>query len=258
MAETQGTCVCATGEGSHCHCFVHRDAGCAELQARQFRQDASAVQRSLPRPLLPLSFPAKVGDSGEQRAGACQQQGAGCGRPDWAKANCTPLGAGTLLFQDTVVALQALSLYGAATYAKSGAASRVTLRSAGDFQHNFQVDPTNRLLLQRLPLPRVPGQYSTEVSGEGCVYLQVRVMRGGDVLGGEPLPGRSQVEGRKEGREGQSGREGSGRGKRRTAERCGGERVEWKGQSCAARRSCENGRGGQAGWGCARHTRTIL
>ncbi|XP_009892430.1 PREDICTED: alpha-2-macroglobulin [Charadrius vociferus] len=29
-----------------------------------------------------------------------------------------------------------------------------------------------RLLLQRVPLPQVPGEYSTEVSGEGCVYLQ--------------------------------------------------------------------------------------
>ncbi|NWW97285.1 A2MG protein, partial [Rhynochetos jubatus] len=74
--------------------------------------------------------------------------------------------------QDTVVALQALSLYGAATYAKSGAASKVTLRSGGAFQQDFQVDPTNRLLLQRVPLPQVPGEYSMEVTGEGCVYLQ--------------------------------------------------------------------------------------
>ncbi|XP_010293907.1 PREDICTED: alpha-2-macroglobulin-like, partial [Phaethon lepturus] len=74
--------------------------------------------------------------------------------------------------QDTVVALQALSRYGAVTYAKSGAASKVTLRSGGDFQQDFQVDPTNRLLLQRVALPQVPGEYSTEVSGEGCVYLQ--------------------------------------------------------------------------------------
>uniref|UniRef100_A0A8C4JDK4 Alpha-2-macroglobulin n=1 Tax=Dromaius novaehollandiae TaxID=8790 RepID=A0A8C4JDK4_DRONO len=74
--------------------------------------------------------------------------------------------------QDTVVALQALSLYGAVTYAKSGASSKVTLRSGGDFQQDFQVDPTNRLLLQRVPLPTVPGEYSTEVSGEGCIYLQ--------------------------------------------------------------------------------------
>ncbi|XP_071413403.1 alpha-2-macroglobulin-like isoform X1 [Pithys albifrons albifrons] len=74
--------------------------------------------------------------------------------------------------QDTVVALQALSLYGAATYAKSGAASKVTLTSGGNFQQDFQVDPTNRLLLQRVTLPRVPGEYNVEVSGEGCVYLQ--------------------------------------------------------------------------------------
>eukprot|EP00076_Gallus_gallus_P033040 XP_024998578.1 alpha-2-macroglobulin isoform X2 [Gallus gallus] len=74
--------------------------------------------------------------------------------------------------QDTVVALQALSLYGASTYAKSGAASKVSLRSGGDFQQDFHVDPSNRLLLQHVALPQVPGEYSIEVSGKGCVYLQ--------------------------------------------------------------------------------------
>ncbi|XP_053925158.1 alpha-2-macroglobulin [Cuculus canorus] len=89
----------------------------------------------------------------------------------WISGQQNPSG-GFSSTQDTVVALQALSLYGASTYAKSGAASKVTLRSGGDFQQDFQVDPTNRLLLQRVPLPQVPGEYSTEVSGEGCVYLQ--------------------------------------------------------------------------------------
>ncbi|KAM9579849.1 alpha-2-macroglobulin-like isoform 1-T1 [Guaruba guarouba] len=89
----------------------------------------------------------------------------------WISAQQNPNG-GFSSTQDTVVALQALSLYGAVTYAKSGAASKVTLRSGGDFQQDFQVDPSNRLLLQRVPLPRVPGEYSTEVSGEGCVYVQ--------------------------------------------------------------------------------------
>ncbi|NWV02119.1 A2MG protein, partial [Upupa epops] len=74
--------------------------------------------------------------------------------------------------QDTVVALQALSLYGTVTYAKSGTASKVTLRSGGNFHHDFHVDPTNRLLLQRVALPQVPGDYSVDVSGQGCVYLQ--------------------------------------------------------------------------------------
>uniref|UniRef100_A0A8C8S9A6 Alpha-macroglobulin receptor-binding domain-containing protein n=1 Tax=Pelusios castaneus TaxID=367368 RepID=A0A8C8S9A6_9SAUR len=74
--------------------------------------------------------------------------------------------------QDTVVALQALSRYGVSTYAKSGGASTVTVRSTGDFKSEFQVDHMNRLLLQRVALPEVPGEYSTGVTGEGCVYVQ--------------------------------------------------------------------------------------
>ncbi|NXK41924.1 A2MG protein, partial [Piprites chloris] len=89
----------------------------------------------------------------------------------WISGQQNPNG-GFSSTQDTVVALQALSLYGALTYAKSRAASKVTLQSGGNFQQDFQVDPTNRLLLQRMSLPRVPGEYSVEVSGEGCVYLQ--------------------------------------------------------------------------------------
>lgn len=87
------------------------------------------------------------------------------------------------------MALQALSLYGAATYAKRGAASTVALRSGGDFQQDFQVDPSNRLLLQRVSLPQVPGEYSVEVSGEGCVYLQVRLMGTAGIGEGSPWPG---------------------------------------------------------------------
>ncbi|XP_073169299.1 alpha-2-macroglobulin-like isoform X2 [Lepidochelys kempii] len=74
--------------------------------------------------------------------------------------------------QDTVVALQALSRYGVSTYAKRGGASTVTLQSTGKFQAQFQVDHTNRLLLQRMALPEVPGDYSMGVTGEGCVYVQ--------------------------------------------------------------------------------------
>ncbi|XP_065598346.1 alpha-2-macroglobulin-like isoform X2 [Cyrtonyx montezumae] len=89
----------------------------------------------------------------------------------WISGQQNPNG-GFSSTQDTVVALQALSLYGAATYAKSGATSKVTLRSEGGFQQDFHVDPSNRLLLQHVSLPQVPGEYSTEVSGEGCVYVQ--------------------------------------------------------------------------------------
>lgn len=80
----------------------------------------------------------------------------------------------THLFQDTVVALQALSKYGAATFTKREKAATVTVKSSKTFSEEFLVDDANRLLLQEVPLPEIPGEYSTTVSGSGCVYLQVR------------------------------------------------------------------------------------
>ncbi|KAM5254683.1 alpha-2-macroglobulin isoform 4-T4 [Hipposideros larvatus] len=74
--------------------------------------------------------------------------------------------------QDTVVALHALSKYGAATFTSTGKAAQVTIQSAETFSKNFQVDNNNRLLLQQISLPKVPGEYSMTVTGEGCVYLQ--------------------------------------------------------------------------------------
>nr|XP_019569064.1 PREDICTED: pregnancy zone protein-like isoform X2 [Rhinolophus sinicus] len=74
--------------------------------------------------------------------------------------------------QDTVVALQALSKYGAATFSKREKAVTVTIKSSKTFSESFQVDDANRLLLQEVALPEIPGEYSTMVSGSGCVYLQ--------------------------------------------------------------------------------------
>ncbi|XP_045695718.1 alpha-1-macroglobulin-like [Phyllostomus hastatus] len=74
--------------------------------------------------------------------------------------------------QDTVVALQALSKYGAATFTKREKAATVTVKSSETFSEELQVDETNGLLLQEVALPEIPGEYSTTVSGSGCVYLQ--------------------------------------------------------------------------------------
>ncbi|XP_037023804.2 pregnancy zone protein-like [Artibeus jamaicensis] len=74
--------------------------------------------------------------------------------------------------QDTVVALQALSKYGAATFTKREKAATVTVKSSETFSEELQVDEGNRLLLQEVALPEIPGEYSTTVSGSGCVYLQ--------------------------------------------------------------------------------------
>ncbi|XP_043821770.1 alpha-2-macroglobulin-like isoform X2 [Dromiciops gliroides] len=74
--------------------------------------------------------------------------------------------------QDTVVALQALSRYGTATYSKRGKPAEVTIQSSGGFSEKFQVDSANRLLLQQVPLPGVPREYTAVAKGEGCVYLK--------------------------------------------------------------------------------------
>uniref|UniRef100_A0A8C2MXY6 PZP, alpha-2-macroglobulin like n=1 Tax=Cricetulus griseus TaxID=10029 RepID=A0A8C2MXY6_CRIGR len=75
--------------------------------------------------------------------------------------------------QDTVVALQALAKYGAATFTRSKKEVLVTIKSLGTFSQKFHVHNDNRLLLQEVRLPDLPGKYVTEVSGSGCAYLQV-------------------------------------------------------------------------------------
>ncbi|XP_031239435.1 pregnancy zone protein isoform X2 [Mastomys coucha] len=74
--------------------------------------------------------------------------------------------------QDTVVALQALSKYGAATFTRSKKEVSVTIKSSGTFSHTFHVNDANRLLLQEVRLPDLPGNYDIKGSGSGCVYLQ--------------------------------------------------------------------------------------
>ncbi|XP_055460136.1 alpha-2-macroglobulin-like [Psammomys obesus] len=77
--------------------------------------------------------------------------------------------------QDTVAALHALSKYGAATFTRSRKTAQVTVYSSDVFSTRFQVDNSNQLLLQRATLPIVPGDYTAQVIGEGCVYLQTSV-----------------------------------------------------------------------------------
>ena len=76
--------------------------------------------------------------------------------------------------QDTVVALDALSKYKAVTFSRSQKTTLVTIQSSGSFSQKFQVENSNRLLLQQVALPDIPGDYTMSVSGEGCVYAQVR------------------------------------------------------------------------------------
>ncbi|ERE67121.1 murinoglobulin-1-like protein [Cricetulus griseus] len=80
---------------------------------------------------------------------------------------------------DTVVALHALSKYGAVTFAGSQKTPSVTIQSSGTFSRTLQIESSNRLLLQQVSLPDIPGDYDISVSGEGCVYAQCN---GGEVF----------------------------------------------------------------------------
>ncbi|XP_053306440.1 alpha-2-macroglobulin-like [Spea bombifrons] len=88
---------------------------------------------------------------------------------NWLSKQQNPYG-GFSSTQDTIVALQAVAKYAEATFSNIGDVT-VTVRSSAGVME-FHVDHTNRLLLQRSPLPEIPGEYSLSASGKGCVYVQ--------------------------------------------------------------------------------------
>lgn len=89
----------------------------------------------------------------------------------WVTMQQNPSG-GFSSTQDTVVALQALTLYATMTFSKNVAGTKVALKSGGNNVKEFHVDNTNRLLFQCQALPNVPGEYTVVVTGESCVYVQ--------------------------------------------------------------------------------------
>ncbi|KAM8924768.1 alpha-2-macroglobulin-like protein 1 [Pelodytes ibericus] len=88
---------------------------------------------------------------------------------NWLSKQQNPYG-GFSSTQDTVVALQALAKYAEATFSDTWDVT-VTIRSQTGVT-KFNVDNTNRLLLQRMPLPDIPGIYSLRATGSGCVFVQ--------------------------------------------------------------------------------------
>uniref|UniRef100_A0A8C2B9P8 Uncharacterized protein n=1 Tax=Cyprinus carpio TaxID=7962 RepID=A0A8C2B9P8_CYPCA len=76
--------------------------------------------------------------------------------------------------QDTVVALQALSLYATKVFS-SDDSSTVTVQSVGD-THHFDLNQDNKLLHQEKQLQNVPAKYSIEVKGSTCVSVPVNFL----------------------------------------------------------------------------------
>uniref|UniRef100_A0A3P9P5V8 Alpha-2-macroglobulin-like n=1 Tax=Poecilia reticulata TaxID=8081 RepID=A0A3P9P5V8_POERE len=73
--------------------------------------------------------------------------------------------------QDTVVALQALSLYSNLVFSPEGS-STVTVQTPSG-QLTFDVNPDNKLLYQEKMLQDVAGKYSLEVTGTACASVQI-------------------------------------------------------------------------------------
>ncbi|XP_039985815.1 alpha-2-macroglobulin-like protein 1 isoform X2 [Xiphias gladius] len=89
----------------------------------------------------------------------------------WLAQQQNPYG-GFSSTQDTVVALQALAKYGAATYSAEGSTT-VTVTSLGGLNKEFTVDQSNRLLYQEEKLSEVPGEYTIRAQGQSCVLAQI-------------------------------------------------------------------------------------
>uniref|UniRef100_A0A8C4SVU2 Alpha-macroglobulin-like TED domain-containing protein n=1 Tax=Erpetoichthys calabaricus TaxID=27687 RepID=A0A8C4SVU2_ERPCA len=74
--------------------------------------------------------------------------------------------------QDTVMALQALSVYAAQTFKPNGSGT-VTISSAQGFQTQFHLDQINRLLYQEKALLEIPGIYSIQAQGDALTFFVI-------------------------------------------------------------------------------------
>ena len=74
--------------------------------------------------------------------------------------------------QDTVAALQARAKYATTAYVPSEEVN-LAVKSSENFQRAFNIQAANRLVFQQETLPNIPGAYTLEASGQGCVYVQV-------------------------------------------------------------------------------------
>uniref|UniRef100_A0A8C3SLY3 Alpha-2-macroglobulin n=1 Tax=Chelydra serpentina TaxID=8475 RepID=A0A8C3SLY3_CHESE len=87
----------------------------------------------------------------------------------WVAKQQNPYGG----FSSTQVNIPSLAQYGYLTFSKDGQ-NTIEISSKELMKKVFQVDNRNRLLLQQVSLPSLPGNYSVEVKGNGCVYLLSR------------------------------------------------------------------------------------
>ncbi|XP_071955990.1 pregnancy zone protein-like [Antedon mediterranea] len=77
--------------------------------------------------------------------------------------------------QDTVIALKALSYFAEVLY--GGETTEMTIKAsslAGGEEQVFQIDASNRLLLQRMDIEKAPTTVEIEATGSGCALVQIQ------------------------------------------------------------------------------------
>lgn len=72
--------------------------------------------------------------------------------------------------QDTAICLLAVTRYMTLTFSDNQ--NNVTFSNEASSEI-VQVNSDNRLLVQRSELPRAGGQYTVDVEGQGCTFIQV-------------------------------------------------------------------------------------
>ncbi|XP_072538734.1 alpha-2-macroglobulin-like protein 1 [Salminus brasiliensis] len=78
--------------------------------------------------------------------------------------------------QDTVVALQALAKYSAATYTPAGTTVVTVTAPSGSKVVSFTINQSNRLLVQESSLQQVSGDYKIRAEGKSCVLVQFTLL----------------------------------------------------------------------------------
>ncbi|KAM9323753.1 alpha-2-macroglobulin-like protein 1 [Gastrophryne carolinensis] len=74
--------------------------------------------------------------------------------------------------KDTVLAFQALALYSQMTYNSHEGLEVILSAAEEDYVQHFHVNEETKFLHQRRKLPKIPGNYTVQVKGKGCAFLQ--------------------------------------------------------------------------------------
>lgn len=78
-----------------------------------------------------------------------------------------------LLLKDTVIALQALSVYGSLQHNND---TNITVEIIGDqMSSTYNISNENRLILHTVPILRLPNALNVTVRGVGCALVQVTI-----------------------------------------------------------------------------------